>query len=115
MTIRNGEREAIKVRQFVRIATNLSLTAGTYASDIPPFNPLRLFAEGMDEQRVEPTPEVADVDVSVLRRDLAAVASAAIVPSLTDGDVLAILEEERRGFNEAGRPTSAQISAQQML
>ena len=115
MTIRNGEREAIKVRQFVRIATNLSLTTGTYASDIPPFNPLRLFAEGMDEQRVEPTPEVADADVSVLRRDLAAVAIAASAPSLTDGDVLAILEEERRVFNEAGRRTSVPIPAQQML
>jgi murein DD-endopeptidase MepM/ murein hydrolase activator NlpD len=115
MTIRNGEREAIKVRQFVRIATNLSLTAGTYASHIPPFNPLRLFAEGMDEQRVEPTPEVADADVSVLRRDLAAVAIAASAPSLTDGDVLAILEEERRVFNEAGRRTSVPIPAQQML
>jgi len=115
MTIRIGEREAIKVRNFVRIATNLSLTAGTYAADIPPFNPLRLFAEGMDEQRVEPTPEVADADVSVIRRDLAMVAVAASAPSLTDSDVLAILEEERRVFNEAGRPTSAAIPAQQML
>jgi murein DD-endopeptidase MepM/ murein hydrolase activator NlpD len=115
MTIRNGEREAIKVRNFVRVATNLSLTAGTYASDIPPFNPLRLFAEGMDEQRVEPTPEVADADVSILRRDLAMVAIAASAPSLTDGDVLAILEEERRVFNEAGRRTSVPIPAQQML
>lgn len=115
MTIRNGEREAIKVRQFVRVATNLSLTAGTYASDIPPFNPLRLFAEGMAEQRVEPAPEVADADVSVLRRDLAIVAIAASAPSLTDSDVLAILEEERRVFNEAGRRTSVPIPAQQML
>ena len=115
MTIRNGEREAIKVRQFVRVATNLSLSAGTYAADIPPFNPLRLFAEGMDEQRVEPAPEVADADVSVLRRDLALVAVEASAPSLTDDDVLAILEEERRVFNEAGRRTSVPIPAQQML
>ncbi|HEV2565519.1 MAG TPA: M23 family metallopeptidase [Microvirga sp.] len=115
MTIRNGEREAIKVRNFVRVATNLSLTAGTYASDIPPFNPLRLFAEGMDEQRIEPTPEIADADVSVLRRDLATVAIAASAPSLTDNDVLAILEEERRVFNEAGRRASVPIPAQQML
>ncbi|WP_114948838.1 M23 family metallopeptidase [Microvirga calopogonii] len=115
MTMRVGEREAIKVRNFVRVATNLSLTAGTYAADIPPFNPMRLFAEGMDEQRIEPTPEVADADVSVLRRDLAMVAIAASAPSLTDGDVLAILEEERRVFNEAGRRTSVPIPAQQML
>ncbi|MGF9762120.1 M23 family metallopeptidase [Microvirga sp. 0TCS3.31] len=114
MTIRNGEREAIKVRQFVRVATNLSLSAGTYAADIPPFNPLRLFAEET-EGRVEPAPEVADADVSVLRRDLATVAVEASAPSLTDNDVLAILEEERRVFNEAGRRTSVPIPAQQML
>jgi len=114
MTIRNGEREAIKVRQFVRVATNLSLTSGTYAADIPPFNPLRLFAEET-EGRVEPAPEVADADVSVLRRDLAPVAIEASAPSLTDNDVLAILEEERRVFNEAGRRTSVAIPAQQML
>jgi murein DD-endopeptidase MepM/ murein hydrolase activator NlpD len=114
MTIRNGEREAIKVRHFVRIATNLSLSAGTYASDIPPFNPLRLFAEDAEE-RIDPTPEVADADVSVLRRDLAQVAIEASAPSLADDDVLAILEEERRVFNEAGRRTSVPIPAQQML
>ncbi|KFG67662.1 M23 family metallopeptidase [Microvirga sp. BSC39] len=114
MTIRNGEREAIKVRQFVRVATNLSLSSGTYAADIPPFNPLRLFAEET-EGRVEPAPEVADADVSVLRRDLAPVAIEASAPSLTDNDVLAILEEERRVFNEAGRRTSVPIPAQQML
>ena len=114
MTIRNGEREAIKVRHFVRVATNLSLSAGTYASDIPPFNPLRLFADDVQE-RVDPTPEIADADVSVIRRDLASVAVEASAPSLTDGDVLAILEEERRLFNEAGRRTSVPIPAQQML
>ncbi|MBJ6127072.1 M23 family metallopeptidase [Microvirga splendida] len=114
MTIRNGEREAIKVRQFVRVATNLSLTSGTYATDIPPFNPLRLFAEETGG-RVEPAPEVVDADVSVLRRDLAPVAIEASAPSLTDNDVLAILEEERRVFNEAGRRTTVPIPAQQML
>ena len=114
MTIRNGEREAIKVRQFVRVATNLSLSSGTYAADIPPFNPLRLFAEET-EGRIEPAPEVADADVSVLRRDLASVAVEASAPSLTDNDVMAILEEERRVFNEAGRRTTVSIPAQQML
>jgi murein DD-endopeptidase MepM/ murein hydrolase activator NlpD len=114
MTIRNGEREAIKVRQFVRVATNLSLSSGTYAADIPPFNPLRLFAEE-PEGRVESAPEVVDADVSVLRRDLAPLAIEASAPSLTDNDVLAILEEERRLFNEAGRRTAVPIPAQQML
>jgi murein DD-endopeptidase MepM/ murein hydrolase activator NlpD len=115
MTIRNGDREAIKVRQFVRVATNLSLTSGTYATDIPRFNPMRLFAEDTQERSPEPAPEVSDADVSVVRRELALVAIDASAPSLTDNDVLAILEEERRVSAEVGRQTSVPIPAQQML
>ena len=115
MTIRTGDREAIKVRQFVRVATNLSLTAGTYATDIPPFNPLRLFAEDNDERGAEPPPEVADADVSVLRRDLAPLAVEGNAPALTDDDVLAMLEEERRVSAETGRRSTVPIPAQQML
>ncbi|SCY59303.1 M23 family metallopeptidase [Microvirga guangxiensis] len=114
MTIRNGDREAIKVRQFVKIATNLSLSTGTYASDIPPFNPMRLFAEDTQE-KIDQPPEIADADVSVLRRDLAAMAIEASAPALSDGDVLAMLEEERRVAGETGRRAAAAIPAQQML
>ncbi|WP_324617457.1 M23 family metallopeptidase [Microvirga alba] len=115
MTIRNGDREAIKVRQFVRVATNLSLTTGTYATDIPPFNPMRLFAEDSQERAVEPTPEISDADVSVVRRDLTLLAIEASAPSLADKDVLAIIEEERRVSAETGRRASVPIPAQQML
>lgn len=114
MTIRSGDREAIKVRQFVKIATNLSLTAGTYATDIPPFNPMRLFAEETPD-RIEPMPEVTDADVSVVRRDLASLVIEASAPSLADADVLAMIEEERRVANETGRRAAVPIPAQQML
>jgi murein DD-endopeptidase MepM/ murein hydrolase activator NlpD len=115
MTIRAGDREVIKVRQFVRVATNLSLTTGTYATDIPPFNPLRLFAEDGDAHPVEPTPEVADADVSVVKSDLTLLNIDANAPSLSDEDVIAILDEERRIGSEAGRRASVPIPAQQML
>ncbi|WP_210496094.1 M23 family metallopeptidase [Microvirga antarctica] len=115
MTIRTGDRESIKVRQFVRVATNLSLTAGTYATDIPPFNPLRLFAEDKEIKVAESAPEISDADVSVVRRDLAPLTVEASAPALTDDDVLATLEEERRVSAEVGRRTSVPIPAQQML
>jgi len=114
MTIRNGEREAIKVRQFVRVATNLSMTTGTYASDIPAFNPMRLFAENTQE-RIDQPPEISDADVSVIRRDLAPLVIEASAPSLTDNDVMAMLEEERRVAGDTGRRASVPIPAQQML
>ncbi|AWM88448.1 M23 family metallopeptidase [Microvirga sp. 17 mud 1-3] len=115
MTIRNGDREAIKVRQFVRVATNLSLNSGVFATDIPRFDPMRLFNDNSQERAVEPPAEIADADVSVVRLDLAALSVAASAPSLSDDDVLALLEEERRVSSEAGRRTSFPIPAQQML
>ncbi|MET0744970.1 MAG: M23 family metallopeptidase [Microvirga sp.] len=116
MTIRSGEREAIKVRHFVRIATNLSLSTGTYATDIPPFNPMRLFAEDAGERYVEQAPvEIADADVAVVRSDLSAAVVDTGAPSLNDDDVISILEEERRVSNDTRRQTAVPIPAQQML
>jgi len=115
MTIRTGDREAIKVRQFVRVATNLSLSAGTYATDIPAFNPLRLFAEDKETRVAEAAPEVPDADVSLVKRDLAPLMVEINAPSLTDDDVLALLEEERRVSSETGRRSTVPIPAQQML
>ncbi len=114
-TIRTNDREVIRVRQFVRVATNLSLTAGVHATDIPPFNPVRLFAEENGERYVEPVPEVSDAEVSVVKRDLAAVTFEADAAGLTDGDVAALLEEERRLSAEAGRRPAVPIPAQLML
>jgi murein DD-endopeptidase MepM/ murein hydrolase activator NlpD len=115
VTIRVGDREVIKQRQFVRLATNLSLSAGTYAADIPRFNPLRLFAEENGERYVEPAPEVTDADVSVVKRDLTALAVDGGAPSLSDDDVAALLDEERRLVADAGRRTPVPVPAQQML
>lgn len=115
MTIRVGDREAIKVRQFVRVATNLSLTSGVFATDIPRFDPMRLFNDNNQDKAVEAPPEIADADVSVVRRDLAALPIEASAPSLSDDDVLALLEEERRVSSDVGRRASFPIPAQQML
>jgi murein DD-endopeptidase MepM/ murein hydrolase activator NlpD len=116
MTIRSGNREVIKVRQFVRIATNLSLNTGTYASDIPRFNPLRFFAEENGETFMPEAPaEVADADVSVVKNDLTLLSVPTGAHTLSDDDVMAILEEERRMAAQAGRRASVPIPAQQML
>jgi murein DD-endopeptidase MepM/ murein hydrolase activator NlpD len=114
-TIRANDREVIRVRQFVRVATNLSLTAGVYATDIPPFNPVRLFAEDNGERYVEPTPEVSDAEVSVVKRDLTSVSFETDAVGLSDADVAALLDEERRLSAEAGRRPAVPIPAQLML
>ena len=53
MTLRSGDRERIVTRSFTRIATGLSLTSGVYATNIPPFNPMRFFASAEPERAAE--------------------------------------------------------------
>lgn len=112
VSLRSGDREVIRVRQFVRLATNLALTTGVYATDIPTFNPMRLFAENAGERYVEPVPEVSETDVAVVKSDLTDLRVAENAPALSDGDVAALLEEERRLAAQAGR---APIAPQLML
>ncbi len=122
MTLRVGDREVIKVRPFVRIATNLSVTSGVYATDIPPFNPMRLFAQDAGErtaERASEPVELADAEVSVLKRDLANLNIDPGSPSLADADVAALIEEERRAASDAGRrpalPTAPQLVLSRIL
>ena len=42
---RVGNHEVVRVRPFVRIAGNLSLTVSDLSANIPPYNPQRMLAE----------------------------------------------------------------------
>ena len=116
MSQRVGDREVIKVRPFVRLATDLALTSGVYASNIPPFNPLRLFAEGgqPDERYAEPVQDTADADVTIVKRDLSDIAIPQAKPRLSDAEVISQVEEERANAS-SGRQRSLPIAPQLML
>lgn len=117
ITIRVSDREVIKVRSFVRLATNLSLTSGAYATDIPPFNPQKLFAEDGqgDEPVTEPAPETADADVSLVKSDLSGVRVADSAPHLTDEEAVVQVEEDVRAAAESGTRPALPMPAQLML
>ncbi len=116
-TQRVGEREVIRNRPFIRLAAGLSLTAGTYSADIPPFNPLRLFSEGGPnvERSVEQLTDVPDADVSLIKRDLGPLVFADQAGGLSDADVIAQLEEEKANQAAAGRRAVLPIPPQLML
>jgi murein DD-endopeptidase MepM/ murein hydrolase activator NlpD len=117
MSQRVGDREVIKVRPFVRLATNLSLTTGVYATNIPPFNPLRLFSEGAEpaERYAESTVDVPDADVTIVKRDLSGIVIPAAKSQLDDADVVSQIEEERNNLAAAGRQRPLPIPPQLML
>jgi len=117
MSQRVGDREVIRVRPFVRLASNLSQTTGVYATNIPPFNPLRLFAEGgqPSERYAEPVVEVPDADVTIVKRDLSDIAIPAGRAQLGDAEVITQIEEERANAAAAGRQRSLPIPPQLLL
>ncbi len=67
-TMHVGEREIVRVRPFVRVATNLALSPSTVSANIPAFNPVKLMGE--DDQAAE-TPDIEPTgELSIVMRDL---------------------------------------------
>ncbi len=117
MSQRVGNREVIRIRPFVRLASSLSLTTGVYATNIPPFNPLRLFAEGgqANERYAEPILELPDADVTIVKRELADILIPPGKPQLGDAEVITQIEEERANLAASGRQRALPIPPQLML
>jgi murein DD-endopeptidase MepM/ murein hydrolase activator NlpD len=73
-TTRVGNHEVVRVRPFVRVAGNLSLTVSDLSAGIPPFNPQRMLAENTPDGTGTPDEAPAaepDAEVSFVMRDLA--------------------------------------------
>jgi len=72
MTLRVGQMEVIKVRNFVRVASPLAMSTGQYATDIPQFNPLQMFTDNSaePEREAQPEPDVSDAEVSLVKTSL---------------------------------------------
>ena len=63
----------MRVRPFVRVAGNLSLTVSDLSANIPPFNPQRMLAEsaGADAIADDAAAAEPDAEVAFVMRDLA--------------------------------------------
>jgi murein DD-endopeptidase MepM/ murein hydrolase activator NlpD len=74
-TSRVGNREIVRVKPFIRVAANLSLTVSELSANIPPFNPLKMLvadaaeAPGANSNEDAPDGEI-DAEVSFFTRDL---------------------------------------------
>jgi murein DD-endopeptidase MepM/ murein hydrolase activator NlpD len=94
-TQRSGDHEVVRVRPFVRIATNLALAPSSLAADVPPFNPVKLMADAGNEHSGEETPQTEPTgDLTIVMRDLASLPSnTRTVGSVRSDDILMKLRE----------------------
>jgi murein DD-endopeptidase MepM/ murein hydrolase activator NlpD len=115
-TIRVGDREVIKIKPFVRVATNLALGSLGFADDVPAFNPMKLYASGTDIP-ADATPQLdpvdSDAEVSVQKRPLLGYPMDSDAAVLTVEQVGAQVLEERR--NAAAGSTSRLPMASQLM
>ena len=86
-TNRVGNHEVVRVRPFVRIAGNLSLTVSELTANIPAYNPQRLLAESAatatgDEAQAEP-----DAEVAFTMRDLSPMLTRIKIAGVTSNDL----------------------------
>ena len=73
---RQGEREIVRVRPYVRVATNLVLAPSSLSATVPAFNPQKLIAEAGMEQEQEPQIESTG-ELTIVMRELIAVPAGA--------------------------------------
>jgi murein DD-endopeptidase MepM/ murein hydrolase activator NlpD len=68
-----GEREVPRVRPYIKVSSNLALSATELSAKIPPFNPQRLLADMSDDATPaaeETAPGETNAEVSFVTRDL---------------------------------------------
>ena len=113
---RVGNHEVVRVRPFVRIAGNLSLTVSDLSANIPPFNPQRLLAESTpggatasgDTPAAEP-----DAEVAFVMRDMAPIMPRLKIALATPSDeVVARVREAAEWSDKAANhlPVAANIT-----
>jgi murein DD-endopeptidase MepM/ murein hydrolase activator NlpD len=101
----SGNREIVRVRPFIRIAGNLSLTVSELSASIPPFNAQKMLtqsvgAAGSAEEAAGAEP---DAEVSFITHDLIAVLPRAKIAAVVSLDE--ILARVREAVNWDGSTT----------
>ena len=82
-TQRSGDHEVVRVRPFVRIATNLSLAPSALAANVPPFNPVKLMAAADNNGVQDDAPQAEPTgDLTIVMRDLAMLPPGTRMPSV---------------------------------
>jgi len=104
-TSRVGNHEVVRVRPYVRVAGNLSLTTSDLTADIPPFNAQRLLAESMENSNPDqPALAEPDAEVAFVMRDLGPLLPRIKIALLTPTDEVVARVREAAEWNNKSSP-----------
>ena len=88
-TVRSGERESVRMKPFVRIMANLSLSASDLSAGLPPFDARKVLANtapGPTPSADETPAAEPDAEVTFVTRDLAAILPKAKIAAMVSLD-----------------------------
>ena len=114
--VRVGDREMVRVRPYVRVASNLSLTLSDLSSNVPKFNPARLMMDNGRGNAVitDETPGASaepDAEVSFVTRDLASVLpKVKVAGAVPLEDVIAKVRDAAEWTGTVARPMTASLN-----
>ena len=112
-TTRSGDREIVRVRPFVRVASNLSLTTSELSANVPKFNPARLMMDNGRGNAVaadESPGAEPDAEVSFVTRDLVTVLPRVRVAAAAPlEDVMARVRDTAEWTGSVNRPITASL------
>ena len=112
-TMRAGDHEVVRVRPFVRIATNLALAPSALAANVPPFNPVKLMADADTERGSgDETPQAEPTgDLTITMKDLAQLPpNTRTVGSVRSDDILMKLREAVEVSSDTGGKAIAALT-----
>lgn len=106
-TTRHGDREVVKMRPFVRVVAPLAQSPTEFASQVPPYDPMKIVTSAAAPDRAAPEAE-AEGDLSFTVSDLAAIRIPVDQgPTVPPADVRARVREAA-AFELASRYQTAQ-------
>jgi len=110
-TSRVGDREVVRVRPYVRVSANLSLSVTEISANLPPFNPQKLLADPAANAAIsQDAPKAApDAAVSFITRDLGSVLPRAKIALVVAPDE--VMARVREAANWTGASSAQYASA----
>ena len=113
-----GDHEVIKMRPYIKVATNLALSSLGFGADVPAFEPLKLFggADNMTAPQLEIRTSENDTDIMLQKVQLSS-STDPVDPmnSLSLGQIEAQVDVARKAALSLGKAMPLTIGGQQFL
>jgi murein DD-endopeptidase MepM/ murein hydrolase activator NlpD len=115
-TSKSGEKEVVRTRAFTHVAATLTLSPTSYASEVPPYNPLKLVSDARaPENNGDSDVALDEAEVSFVTKDLGSADIEAQSALLSFDEAQAQVAEQMKSTLAAGPKAALPLPGQLLL